>query len=119
MKEKFNQCEILIYRPYPKAWNSFVITTIYFYLYARFISASLALFKLIAITITVFLRSILLPQNPNTTLAHGNKYHLAHVKTFLTYTACVKRLQIKPKVMFRVLRQQYPTKEYVTFTIIR
>ncbi|RNA15287.1 hypothetical protein BpHYR1_040048 [Brachionus plicatilis] len=45
---------------------------------------------------TVFPRSILQPQNPKHNFDAGNKYHLAHVKTFLNYTACVK-------VVFRVL----------------
>ncbi|RNA11844.1 hypothetical protein BpHYR1_048356 [Brachionus plicatilis] len=39
---------------------------------------------------TVFPRSILQPQNPKHNFDAGNKHHLAHVKTFLTYTACVK-----------------------------
>ncbi|RMZ99338.1 hypothetical protein BpHYR1_015392 [Brachionus plicatilis] len=45
---------------------------------------------------TVFPRSILQPQNPKHNFDAGNKYHLAHVKTFLTYTTYVK-------VVFRVL----------------
>ncbi|RNA26595.1 hypothetical protein BpHYR1_018534 [Brachionus plicatilis] len=45
---------------------------------------------------SVFPRSILQPQNPKHNFDAGNKHHLAHVKTFLTYTACVK-------VVFRVL----------------
>ncbi|RNA16252.1 hypothetical protein BpHYR1_051246, partial [Brachionus plicatilis] len=46
--------------------------------------------------ITAFLRSILQPQNPKHNFGAGNKHHHAHVKTFLTYTACVK-------AVFRVL----------------
>ncbi|RNA20063.1 hypothetical protein BpHYR1_042091 [Brachionus plicatilis] len=48
------------------------------------------------IVFTVFPRSVLQPQNPKHNFDAGNKHHLAHVKTFLTYTACVK-------VVFRVL----------------
>ncbi|RNA15610.1 hypothetical protein BpHYR1_015884 [Brachionus plicatilis] len=44
----------------------------------------------------VFPRSILQPHNPKYIFGTGNKYHLAHVKKFLTYTACFK-------VVFRVL----------------
>ncbi|RNA13659.1 hypothetical protein BpHYR1_026174 [Brachionus plicatilis] len=48
--------------------------------------------------ITVFPRSILQPQNQKPNFDAGNKQHLARVKTFLTYTACVK-------VVFLVLAQ--------------
>ncbi|RNA26850.1 hypothetical protein BpHYR1_013686 [Brachionus plicatilis] len=49
-----------------------------------------------AIPGTVSPRSILQPHKLKYNFGAGNKYHLAHVKKFLTYTACVK-------VVFRVL----------------
>ncbi|RNA33142.1 hypothetical protein BpHYR1_037080 [Brachionus plicatilis] len=42
--------------------------------------------------IAVFPRSTLQPQNSKHNIDAGSKYHLAHVKTFLIYTTCVKVL---------------------------
>ncbi|RNA29610.1 hypothetical protein BpHYR1_040225 [Brachionus plicatilis] len=42
---------------------------------------------------------IIWTNNPKYNFGAGNKYHLAHVKKFLTYTACVK-------VVFRVLEKR-------------
>ncbi|RMZ97268.1 hypothetical protein BpHYR1_048326 [Brachionus plicatilis] len=45
---------------------------------------------------TQYVDIILQPQKPKHNFDAGNKHHIAHVKIFLTYTACVK-------VVFRVL----------------
>ncbi|RNA03096.1 hypothetical protein BpHYR1_005026 [Brachionus plicatilis] len=58
-------------------------------------------FSLFLIYITVFPRSILQPQNPKHNFDAGNKHHLAN----MVFIACVK-------VVFRVLRLQYRTREY-------
>ncbi|RNA17438.1 hypothetical protein BpHYR1_034218 [Brachionus plicatilis] len=41
-------------------------------------------------TCTGFPRSILQSQNPKHDFGAGDKHHLAHIKIFLTYTACIK-----------------------------